>query len=71
MVAKKKDIEQTLRQALLDSGLSIYRLSKETGVSQPQLCRFVNGRRGITLETAARLAAALDLELCQKRRKGR
>jgi antitoxin HigA-1 len=37
-------------------GLSVYRLSKETGVSAQHLGRIVAGTRGITAEVALRLA---------------
>lgn len=37
-------------------GLSVYRLAKETGVSQQHLGKIVNGTRGISGEVALRLA---------------
>ena len=64
------NLEQQLRSAVKDSGLTIYRLAKDSGVSQPVLSRFLNGKRGITLATAAKLANALGLELRPKK-KGR
>ena len=66
----KKDIELQLRQAIIDSELSRYRLSQMTGVPESVLCTFVNGKRSITMTTAAKLAKALGLELKSKR-KGR
>ena len=54
---KKTTLAEQLRAALADSGLSHYRIAKETGVSQPIITRFVNGTRGLSLETADRLAA--------------
>lgn len=59
-----------MRNAVKDSGLTIYRLAKDSGVSQPVLSRFLNGKRGITLATAAKLANVLSLELRPKK-KGR
>jgi plasmid maintenance system antidote protein VapI len=41
-----------------------------TGVPESVLCTFVNGKRSITMTTAAKLAKALELELRSKR-KGR
>ncbi|HOI37360.1 MAG TPA: helix-turn-helix domain-containing protein [Bacillota bacterium] len=52
-----------MKAAIARSGLSVFRLAKDSGVSQPVLCRFVNGQRGITLATAAKLVEALGLEL--------
>lgn len=63
MATKRTYLEGQLRAAIAKSGLSVYRLAKDSGVSQPVLCRFVNGQRDITLTTASKLAEALGLEL--------
>ena len=57
------DIEEQFRNAINTCGMSRYRLSKLTGVSDGVLCNFVKGHRSLTLRTAAKLAKALDLEL--------
>ena len=62
-------LDKQIREAIKDSGLTIYRLAKDSGVSQPVLCRFVNGKRGITLATASKLVEVLGLELVAKKRK--
>ena len=59
----KKDIEEQLRQAIIDSDLSRYRISQLTGVADSALCYFVNGQRTLTLTSAARVAEVLGLEL--------
>jgi antitoxin HigA-1 len=41
---------------LVPLGLSVYRLARETGVSQQHLGKIVNGKRGISGEVALRLA---------------
>ena len=43
--SKERDIEDQLKQAILDSGMTRYRLSKITGVPASVLCTFVNGKR--------------------------
>jgi len=68
-MGKRMDIEQQLRQAIAESGMSRYALSKKTGVAQSVLSHFVNGQRSLTLPTAARLAEALGMEL-RPRKKG-
>ncbi|MBL7141309.1 MAG: helix-turn-helix domain-containing protein [Planctomycetes bacterium] len=70
---KKSDIEEQLRQAILNAGMSRYALSKMAGVTQAMLSRFVHRQRSITMGTAAKLAAALGLEFrpVRGRRKGR
>jgi transcriptional regulator with XRE-family HTH domain len=62
-------LEQQLRDAFRQSGWSIYRLAKDSGVSQPVVSRFVNEKRGITLATASKLAEVLGLELVSKKKK--
>ena len=69
MARRAPDIEEQLREAILTSGLSRYRLSKLTGVSDGVLCNFVNGHRSLTLRTAAKLTKALGLELRETRGK--
>ena len=66
----KKDIEEQLRQAIIKSSISRYRLSQLTGVDNAVLSNFVNRKRSITMTTAAKLAKALNLELRPKK-KGR
>ena len=59
----KTDIQEQLRQAIVDAGISRYRLSKLTGVTQAVISTFVNRKRSATMDTAAKLATALGLEL--------
>lgn len=56
-------LEVRIREAIASSGLSINRLAKDSGISQPILCRFVNGQRTMTLATASKLIEVLGLEL--------
>ena len=65
-----KDIEQKLRDAIINSKMSRYKISQESGVSEAQLSLFVNSKRTLTLPAAAKLAKVLDLEL-RSRKKGR
>ena len=60
------NIERQLRQAIKTCGVSRYRLSKLSGVSDAVLSHFVNCKRSVTLTTAAKLAKALRLELRSK-----
>ena len=71
MKKKYTYLDEQILTAIEKSGLSVYRLAKDSGVSQPVLCRFVNGDRGITLATAAKLAKTLNLELVSKKKKKR
>lgn len=49
--------------AIAATGKSLYAIAQASGVAAPVLQRFVNGKRGITLETAGKLAAYLGLAL--------
>jgi transcriptional regulator with XRE-family HTH domain len=66
---KREDIEQRLKRAVLESGLSRYRIAEISGISEAQLSYFVNGKRSLTLPTAAKLAEVLGLELRPKKHK--
>jgi hypothetical protein len=56
-------LARQLQAALAATGQSLYAIAQASGVAAPVLQRFVNGERGITLETAGRLAAYLGLAL--------
>ena len=58
-----RSIMDELRQAILHSGETEYRVAKESGVAQPIVNRFLRGERGISLETAAKLCKYLRLHL--------
>jgi len=66
-----KDIERQLRQAIRKSGMSRYRIAKESGLTESQLSYFIHGKRSLTLPAAAKLAKALGLELKPVTKKGR
>lgn len=62
-------VTEALRKAIDDSGSTIYRIAKDSGVSFSVVSRFHRGERDVTPATADRLAEYLDLELTQKKRK--
>ena len=67
IIASMKDIEKQLKQAIMKSKMSRYRICKEAGLSESQLSYFMNKdkrkRRSLTLPAAAKLAKVLGLEL--------
>jgi len=65
------DLVETLKFSIANSGKSRYELARESGVSQAVLSRFVNGERGITLETANKISAVLKLKLVAPMAMGR
>ncbi len=68
-MAKKEPLSERLRRAILQCGMSRYALSKQTGISEATLSRFVVGRRGLMIDHADLLAEALGLELVAKGRR--
>lgn len=75
-VAKKRTnvLTDQLRQAIDDSGLTRYRISKETGISESTLAQFYNGHRGLSMEALNALGEFLQLKItlgCKSDKKGR
>ena len=64
-----KDIEKKLREAIIKSKMSRYRIAKESGLTESQLSYFVNDKRSLTLPAAAKLAKVLGLELKPKKKR--
>ena len=65
-MAKRKTkltMSGSIRQVLVDSEYSLNAIAGETGVSQPQLSRFVNGDRGLSVGSLDILCDFLGLEL--------
>jgi transcriptional regulator with XRE-family HTH domain len=58
-----KSFENIVRRAINESGLSRYQISKQSGVPESVLSRFVSGKRSISLDTLEKLRAVLHLEL--------
>ena len=66
-------VPDAIRKAIAKSRKSRYRLWQETGISQAQLCEFVHGRRGMSIQNLEALAEALGLKIIvrpAKRKKG-
>ena len=56
-------VSEALRQAIRDSGFSLYRVAKGAGVGYSSLHRFMSGERAVSLDVFDRLCASLGLEL--------
>lgn len=56
-------IYDELRRAIKDSPKSQQALSDEVGINLVSLNRFVHGHRGVSVETAEKLAAALGMKI--------
>lgn len=67
MASKRKLISDQLRDAIESSEVSRYLVSKETGISQSTLSRFMSGERGLPLSAIDTLGEYLGLELTKRR----
>ena len=69
MIRKKPKSQRTnsltdqLRQAIDDSGLTRYRIAKETGISESTLAQFYNGHRGLSMNALNALGDFLQLKI--------
>jgi len=75
MGKKRVQLSEQLRRHIDESGVSRYRIWKETGVAQAVLCRFMAGKVGLSLRSLDALGDFLGLDLVSgrktPRRKGR
>jgi hypothetical protein len=62
-VEKPTTVSQTVRRAVLDSGVTLYRVAKDARVSYAVLHRFVSGKRGLSIETLDKVCHYLGLKL--------
>ncbi|MDA1056011.1 MAG: helix-turn-helix transcriptional regulator [Planctomycetota bacterium] len=65
---ERTTIADQLRQAIEDSGESVYAIAKAAGIAQPVLHRFAAGERDLTLTTADKLLEYFGLELTPTRK---
>ena len=70
-MAKKRTniLTDQLRQAIDDSGLTRYRIAKETGISESALAQFYNGHRGLSMAALNALGEFLQLKITLGRKK--
>ncbi|NUQ63988.1 MAG: helix-turn-helix domain-containing protein [Pirellulales bacterium] len=70
-----KPLTEQLRQAIIESGETRYKISKATGIGQDVLSRFVHGERGLSMDVMDTLGQYLELELrrrpAKRKAKGR
>jgi len=56
----------TLRALILGSGKTVAAVSRDTGIAQPVLHRFMTGERDLTLRSVEKLLSYFNLELRQR-----
>ena len=71
MPKKQKTLSDQLRQAIRkaeERGITQYRIAADSGVSTGQLSRLMAGRVSPRLDTAQRIAEAIDCEIIIRKR---
>jgi transcriptional regulator with XRE-family HTH domain len=56
-------LSDQIRRAIKTCGKTRAQISRETGVDQATLCRFVQGRHGLLLESLDRVAECIGLRV--------
>ena len=56
-------LSEALKRAIQESGMSVYQIAQQSGVSQIVISRFLSGERDIRMATADRLAGVLGVTL--------
>ena len=67
MTTKQKPVSEQLRAAVLNADVSRYRMSKDLGISEAALSRFVNGAMGLSLSSIDKVSEYLGLEVTQRK----
>jgi plasmid maintenance system antidote protein VapI len=60
---KGKSVSESIRAAVKESGLTLYRIAKDAGIAYPNIHRFMNGQTGLSVENVDRLCKYLGLRL--------
>ena len=63
MSKRRAKLSDQIRRAVDDCGQTRYRISKETGIDQSTLSRFMSAERGLPMNTLDTLADYLDLNI--------
>ncbi|MCE9591144.1 MAG: helix-turn-helix domain-containing protein [Planctomycetes bacterium] len=56
-------IVKAMQAAIIASGQTRYAISKQTGIDQAHLSRFMTGEKGLSFDAMERLADCLGLEI--------
>lgn len=61
---QRPSLSVELRQAIERSGLSRYGIWQQTGIDQGSLSKFIDGERGLSIESIDKIAELLGLHIC-------
>lgn len=66
MIAPMQDVLDDLRAAIHRDGRTMYAIAKLSGIPASMLSRFMSRERGLSVETATKVADALGLQIVLK-----
>ena len=69
IIAAMASISETIRKAILTADVSRYRIARETGIEEAALSRFVNRKRGLSMEALDQLADYFGFRLVKSKGK--
>lgn len=58
-----RTLEETLKTAILCSGMSVNAIARESGVPQPSLWRFLNRRQDLALSSVQKLITHFGIKI--------
>ena len=67
MTQKRIKLSEQVRQAIDTCGKTRYQISKDTGIDQATLCRFMGGKGGLSIPVLDTLGEYLELEIRQRK----
>ena len=67
MGKRRVKLSEQIRRAIRDCGLTRYAISKETGIAQETLSRFMSGERGMSMQSLDMLADFLNLDIVARK----
>ncbi len=65
---RQKKLSEQIRKAVADSGITRYRISKDTGVDDGALSRFHHGKAGLSMDALDRIGAYLGLDIVVRKK---
>jgi len=71
MGKKRLKVSDQIRAAISAAEVTRYRISKDTGISESMLSRFMGGSRGLSMEALDTLGEYLDLEVVRRKTRKR
>ncbi len=70
MAKRRTSLSNQVRAAVDGSGLSRYRICKETGIGEAAMSRFMSGQGGLSMKALDRVADLLDLNITTGKHRG-